>query len=51
MTVTYHGEDYSARSGQNNLGTRRYTRVFKLETSLKAEDVFDVETMDRLRVL
>tara|TARA_R110002110_G_scaffold229651_1_gene445200 strand:- start:5042 stop:5941 length:900 start_codon:yes stop_codon:yes gene_type:complete len=42
MTVTYHGEDYSARAGQNDTGTRSYTRVFKLETSLKSEDVFDV---------
>jgi len=42
MTVTYHGEDYSARTGKNDLGKRSYTRVFKLETSEKIEDIFDV---------
>jgi len=51
MTVTFHGEDYSARSGQNDTGTRSYTRVFKLETSLKTEDVFDVGSHASLPVI
>ena len=42
MTVIYHGEDHEARKGKNELGSRSYTRVFKLETTLKTEDVFDV---------
>lgn len=51
MTVIYHGEDYSARSGQNDTGTRSYTRVFKLETTLKTEDVFAVGSHASLPVI
>jgi len=42
MTVKFHGEVHEARKGKNDKGERAYTRVFKLETSLLSEDVFDV---------
>lgn len=42
MTVTYKGEDPEGRSASNDTGMRRYTRVFKLETSDRSEGPYAV---------
>jgi len=42
MSVIFKGEDHEARKGRNDLGSRSYTRVFKLETTAISDDVFDV---------
>jgi hypothetical protein len=40
MTVTYIGENHA--SATNERGSRSYTRVFKLSTTLKTESAYDV---------
>jgi hypothetical protein len=42
MTVTYKGEIPTERKGRNDLGTRTYTRKFKLETDSTSDGVFEV---------
>ena len=42
MTVTFLGEDPGGRTAENNLGTRTYTRVFKLKTDSKNDGAYTV---------
>jgi len=42
MTVTFLGEDAGGRTAENNLGTRTYTRVFKLKTDSKNDGAYTV---------
>lgn len=42
MTIYLRTEDPSARTGQNNLGTRTYTRGFTLESTLQSEGPYTV---------
>jgi hypothetical protein len=42
MTVTFIGEDPEGRAATNDTGMRRYTRVFKLETTDRAEGPYAV---------
>ena len=42
MTVTYLGEDHSARSASNSLGVRTYTTAYKLEADAKTDRAYQV---------
>lgn len=51
MTVTYLGEDTGGRRAQNNLGTRTYTRVFKLKASSKSDSAYTVGSNASLPII